>query len=329
MYYLLGGLVFRLVDVLPLLALPLASRLLRPPAGTPPALVPSGAARTIIILLFAAFVGGYGVIMSYTMPFAMIAAGAVMAFALYLGRTATDDLCALVTPRLPRRRAWLTGDIGVTPRPPLTAAAMLSAGPGGDWWANGRAAVRYGAVVALIPAAHYVIASYAQADPFSWGNVDGALDFAEIVAREYAFWLVAAFAFGALFFALLPGRPGFLKGLVPAAAFALSQGVIELFPGPFDSVSWPVLSVETALFFTILGGVLDWATLREHGLPLTTIETIAGLDRTRLLVTYLSPVALAAFFVLQQVITGEAQHTVSSIFDLASGQTPPSPAAHP
>jgi hypothetical protein len=213
------------------------------------------------------------------------------------------------------------------PAPPRTTpSALLSAGPEADWWHNGMTAVRLGLIPALLPAAHYLWAVYAQSDPFAPGDSYALLDLAEAAVREYAFWLVGAFSFGALF-VWLPGRPGIVKGLTPAAVFAISQLAVELMPGTFDAVNWPVLVAETGLYFAALGGIMDWWTLRSYRLPLRAVERIHGIDRTRLIVQYLSPIVVAAAFVLQQAATGEAQRTVSNIVEIASGQQPPPPPA--
>jgi Family of unknown function (DUF6185) len=324
MYLFTARLAWDLLAVAPFALLVVGWRWLKLYGATSPGLTPPRGVRTLIVVAFAAFVGGTSSVMTYALPLAMLVALAIVGGALALRGAQTRRFERLVAPELRRRREWLTFGLSVDAGDggrPLNAAAMLGAGPHATWWENGRHAARLGLPIAILPAAHYLVATYYQSDPFAWGNLYGLIDLLLAAASELAFWSVAAFTLGALFFAL-PGVSGFIKALTLAGAFAVSQLVVELLPGPFDNVSWLVLSLEAGLFFVVVGGLMDWATLRANGLPLTAIESIIGIDRTRLVLTYLSPIAVAAFFILQQVVSGNAQHAVTSLFDFASGQPP-------
>ncbi|MEU8173332.1 DUF6185 family protein [Microbispora hainanensis] len=110
---------------------------------------------------------------------------------------------------------------------PLDVA--LSRGPGVTWWANARLAARYASYVGA-PAAVFLIWATWSTDSRGhdgWldrlGDPNGFYGLAGDLIGGLLIWPVAGFVLGALW-RRLPGRRGYLKGVVPVLAYAAATG---------------------------------------------------------------------------------------------------------
>lgn len=207
-------------------------------------------------------------------------------------------------------------------------AHALEPGPHPDWWANAVASVRLGALVAVLPAVHYLYAAWAQRRG-EWGlgvSPFGLLDASLWLLYEYAFWLVASFTLGALYLRL-PGRTGVVKGFVLGSVFALAQAAAEALPGRYDVVSLPFVAAEAIVVLALVGLFVDLRTVRLRNLGWQDLLALYDAGEWQLRLRYVG-VALPVLFVLaQQVISGAAEQTITELVNAA--QTLPQPGGPP
>lgn len=169
----------------------------------------------------------------------------------------------------------LRGEIGLDPDredglSPLDVA--LSRGPGGSWWANARLAARYASFVGA-PAAVFLIWATWSTD--SQGH-DGWLDrlrdphgfygLAGDLIGGLLIWPVAGFVLGALW-RRLPGRRGYLKGVVPVLAYAAATGAhaaLNNFIGQAPVRGSLVRVLLLFLVLTVVAVLMDARTLQTR-----------------------------------------------------------------
>ncbi|KAA9376423.1 hypothetical protein F5972_23705 [Microbispora cellulosiformans] len=169
----------------------------------------------------------------------------------------------------------LRGEIGLDPRredglTPLDLA--LSRGPGGSWWANARLASRYASYVGA-PAAVFLIWATWSAD--STGH-DGWLDrlrepngfygLAGDLIGGLLIWPVAGFVLGALW-RRLPGRRGYLKGVVPVLAYGAATGAHAMLNNLIGQAPVRGSLVRVLLLFlvlTVVAVLMDARTLQTR-----------------------------------------------------------------
>ncbi|WP_327049268.1 DUF6185 family protein [Microbispora sp. NBC_01189] len=169
----------------------------------------------------------------------------------------------------------LRGEIGLDPRredglTPLDLA--LSRGPGGSWWANARLASRYASSVGA-PAAVFLIWATWSTD--STGH-DGWLDRLREPSGFYGLagdligglliWPVAGFVLGALW-RRLPGRRGYLKGVVPVLAYGAATGAHAMVNNLIGQAPVRGSLVRVLLLFlvlTVVAVLMDARTLQTR-----------------------------------------------------------------
>jgi hypothetical protein len=199
---------------------------------------------------------------------------------------------------------------------------VLGLGPACTWWGNGLAAVKIGAVLAIVPALHYLsVLAGAQAEVTLRESPVGPLQLFGWALSEYAYWLVAAFVLGALL-PYLPGATGVLKGAVLGVLYGITQFADHLLPGPYDVLGWVFIAASTTLYLCVVGFVLDLQTLRVHRLGWSTIGTHYGAPHARDVLAYALPLFILVGWVLQQALSGEAERAVGEFFQLAPSLVP-------
>ncbi|MGI5161780.1 DUF6185 family protein [Microbispora sp. CA-102843] len=153
---------------------------------------------------------------------------------------------------------------------PLDVA--LSRGPGVSWWANARLAARYASYVGA-PAAVFLIWATWSTD--SRGH-DGWLDrltdpngfygLAGDLIGGLLIWPVAGFVLGALW-RRLPGRRGYLKGVVPVLAYAAATGAHAVLNNVIGQAPVRGSLVRVLLLFlvlTVVAVLMDARTLQTR-----------------------------------------------------------------
>jgi heme/copper-type cytochrome/quinol oxidase subunit 3 len=202
---------------------------------------------------------------------------------------------------------------------------VLSLGPEPTWWLNARLAVRWGAVLAIVPLAYYVYvfsSHLGQTLSFDTGyRVIGAVTG---VAGELAFWLVGSLIFGALF-PHLPGRNGILKGLSLGSIYLIaSLAAVVGFHENYNP-QWSFRAFEFLLYLATLGIVFDWRTLgARHGNWRQLLDYYQVKD-FRAVTAYAVPVVLSVAVIAQQLHNGDAHDAIISIIKGFSGTAPQTP----
>jgi hypothetical protein len=282
---------------LPLVALTAAMTCLANVSGKDRTPTPPTGAAAVIVVLFASFVGGpWGGIFSLPVPLTALVALAVLAPVVIRGY----------------RRS-----VGARAASRRDAVDVLRAGPTGEWWGNGKRASRIGVLVALPFALHYLYLLFrAQGGDLITGwNPVGPLWALQWVAYEYAFWMVGAFALGALY-TVLPFRTGIGKGAVLAGVFAISQGAGELLPGTFDVMSWPAIAAETLIVLAVSGVLLDAETLRRPGMGGERLLKVYRIDRWDTAAGLIPFAGAVVLLLAQQLISGDASRAITDLLEV-------------
>ncbi|GAA0373379.1 hypothetical protein GCM10009530_24690 [Microbispora corallina] len=186
-----------------------------------------------------------------------------------------DDAYGRENDPVVKRIRRLRGEIGLDPDredglSPLDVA--LARGPGASWWVNARLAARYAAYVGA-PAAAFIIWATWSTD--SRGH-DGWLDrlrdpggFAGLagdLVGGLLIWPVAGFVLGALW-RRLPGRRGYLKGVVPVLAYAAATGAHAVLNNLLGQAPVRGSLVRVLLLFlvlTVVAVLMDARTLQTR-----------------------------------------------------------------
>jgi hypothetical protein len=216
-------------------------------------------------------------------------------------------------PTVPDLSLELPGDTG-----PIDLA--LSLGPERSWWDNAVLTTKLGAVIAVAPVAYFVVVLIlhgTSSSPFSFLSPVGV---GLSISYEVTFWLVTAFAFGALL-AYLPFATGMLKGLAVAGAY----GVVVLGVGALVAAHDPVKSAfrlfELVLFLSFLGLAVDVATVGLKNWR--NLATLYRVNSARSAILYLAPLALLLYAVGSQIATGHAKSAIQTAIKQASTLLPP------
>ncbi|GIH46059.1 hypothetical protein SAMN05421833_11091 [Microbispora rosea] len=153
---------------------------------------------------------------------------------------------------------------------PLDVA--LSRGPGVTWWANARLAARYASYVGA-PAAVFLIWATWSTDSRGhdgWldrlGDPDGFYGLAGDLIGGLLIWPVAGFVLGALW-RRLPGRRGYLKGVVPVLAYAAATGAHAVLNNVIGQAPVRGSLVRVLLLFlvlTVVAVLMDARTLQTR-----------------------------------------------------------------
>ena len=317
------GLGTRLLDFMCLIGLAAVAEYLRGQVN--PGVLPDTRSRRLIILIFGVFVGG-SVGTAFYVRVPIVAAIGIFAlwWLLRFGRSEETQPMSDATRRAmltaPREKhpvkgtpAWRAPGLRTgfladasdrTKRKPRPVDA-LEYGPYGDWWRNGRAAMLVSAPWAVVPALHYTYALFSQRyhalepgeTPF------GLLLVSERLLFEYAYWLVASFVLGALYYAL-PGRTGVAKGLFLSLPFVVAQAVGEALPGRFDVLSLPFRAAEAAGFLALVGLLVDRLTLREANQGWAQLRERYDAGQWQVRLRYVAVVLPVVLLLSQQLIWG-------------------------
>ncbi|HLO28149.1 MAG TPA: DUF6185 family protein, partial [Anaerolineales bacterium] len=189
----------------------------------------------------------------------------------------------------------------------------LSLGPAENWWQNGLLAAKFGLILSILPVGYflYVLIVFRAKIILSTGSF-GVIYLFKDLLFEIAFWLVAAFIMGMLY-PYLRGRNGVIKGAflggvygLVAAATVLLQTILNL----GTRTNWLFPTLQLLLFWIILGVLLDRSTLNKYGLYWREIIDLYNLQDTRVLLGYLSPLALSLLGLAQQIISGAASASI-------------------
>ncbi|WP_182898219.1 DUF6185 family protein [Microbispora sp. H10830] len=153
---------------------------------------------------------------------------------------------------------------------PLDVA--LSRGPGASWWANARLAARYASFVGA-PAAVFLIWATWSTDSRGhdgWldrlGDPNGFYGLAGDLIGGLLIWPVAGFVLGALW-RRLPGRRGYLKGVVPVLAYAAATGAHAVLNNVIGQAPVRGSLVRVLLLFlvlTVVAVLMDARTLQTR-----------------------------------------------------------------
>ncbi|MEV7801337.1 DUF6185 family protein [Microbispora sp. NPDC088329] len=148
----------------------------------------------------------------------------------------------------------------------------LSRGPGVSWWANARLAARYASYVGA-PAAVFLIWATWSTDSRGrdgWldrlGDPNGFYGLAGDLIGGLLIWPVAGFVLGALW-RRLPGRRGYLKGVVPVLAYAAATGAHAVLNNVIDQAPVRGSLVRVLLLFlvlTVVAVLMDARTLQTR-----------------------------------------------------------------
>ena len=287
---------------------------------------PIAGATAVVAALFVAFVAGpWGQLFSVRVPVTGLVAVAVLTPMLIVGyRRASEaedtrrGLLSGTSAALHRLRAGPGAGAGVGDPDGHDEAdprrQALADGPTKDWWENGRLAIRAGLLIAIPFAVHYLVLLYTSQASFlspHWNPI-GPLWALQWLVAEYAFWLVGAFALGALY-TVLPTGNGMTKGALLALVFVLAQGVADALPGTFDVMSWPAISAEVVVFFVVTGIWLDGEALRAAGYSRTALIGAYGLEHWEAAARLVPVAGFVVLVLFQQLISGEASNAISDI----------------
>jgi hypothetical protein len=196
---------------------------------------------------------------------------------------------------------------------PLASRASLSLGPGTTWWDNVREAVRWGALLAVVPLAYYLYVFFSRLGS-TLAFEPGFRPLGALVglAAEVAFWLVGSITFGALL-PHLPGRNGIVKALSLWSVYLVASLVAVVAAHEHYNAQWSFRAFEFLLFLIALGVTLDWKMLGIRRATLSQLLDYYQLRDVRAVATYAAPVILSTVVIAQQLLTGEAHDAIISI----------------
>jgi hypothetical protein len=205
---------------------------------------------------------------------------------------------------------------------PDAARDFLHCGAFGHWFHNGVFAARMGAWLAVVPVSLYVWDLLHSPDQLRSGN--GLLVLTVAILLEFVRWLVAGFAFGALY-AILPGRVGLLKSIsfvVPWLSAALAGQLVAQWWSVPD-VPWLYRFLQLFVFISALAVWYDLRTVAAGGGSWVQLRDLAGVVKYRELVTYIAPILVALAGLVEQASTGSgtavATAAINSVNALFAG----------
>ena len=337
------------VDLMPLLALTAMFGALAAVAGSPHIRFLGGTGTWVnrsLIVLFAAFVIGLdGEVLGYRLPLAFLFGLALARFALHgevariVEEISTRDpgagqrLFLKIGRQELLQRAIPLEDRGTpetleTPPPIWLSLGLdpkklaLPLGPTDAWWTSGALAARWGALFALIPISYYVyvLGTTEIEDAISGETVFGGATVVVALLSDIAFWLVAAFALGALF-PYLRGSNGPTKALTLALVYGAARGLAALVLNDVDG-AWIVRFFQLVLFLVILGVCLDLLTLRASQVDWHHLRTLYDLENTRSMVGFLAPLIINIAVVVENLVSGQAREAIVKIVSQLSTAIP-------
>lgn len=209
---------------------------------------------------------------------------------------------------------------GSAPPPQTRGDAGLELGPLMDWRANAAEALRLGAVLAILPVAYtlWIVLSRVPRTLSPYAGIAPAYAIGDVLS-EILFWLIAAFAFGALF-AYLPRRTGLFKGLSLGVLVLVPHALVALLlPGREAPAFWLFTVAEVTLFGMALGLLMDLATLRGHGIYWRHLLDIYRVRTLRAAFAYGVPVVLATVTIVDHLVSGRAGDAAAELVKTASG----------
>jgi Family of unknown function (DUF6185) len=157
-------------------------------------------------------------------------------------------------------------------------------------------------------------------DDLSRASEFGVFDLLLGITSEAAFWIVAAFVFGGLY-AHLPGRQGPIKGAALGAVFAASLALIAAVSSE-GTGAWTFRSLQMLLFLATLGFLIDRKTIEEQRFYWRELFDHYRLRELRFAAGYLSSLSIALIALLQQVLSGEAEQTITALIEAAGASIP-------
>jgi hypothetical protein len=207
-------------------------------------------------------------------------------------------------------------------RSDVPPSLALELGPHDSLYDNGIAAARLGMRLAIVPIGYYVwvLLTERAARELSGSAPFGVLGLVAGLVREAGFWLVTAFAFGALL-PYIRGREGVSKGLVLGGVFTMSVGVSSAIVGGYGN-AWTFRALQVVLFLIVLGYLMDRRTLRCHGYERADLLDLYRLRDVRYLVGYASPLILLVIAVAEQLLSGHAADAVTKLIEAAPNALP-------
>jgi Family of unknown function (DUF6185) len=207
-------------------------------------------------------------------------------------------------------------------RPKLRRLA-LGLGPCPSWPENGRAALRVGAMVAVVPLGYLLFVAARDDVPFLWEPrfAGEGLRLISIALHAAVFWGVAAVVLGCLY-ARLPFGTGGLKGLCLALPYAIGNGLADLIPGVEGSADWVPRAVQLFAFLVVVGVWLDLRTINVRQLSWHRLGQLYQIRNFRAAAVNLAPLVLAALAIYQQLRAGNATGAVEEFARNAPAQLP-------
>jgi hypothetical protein len=189
----------------------------------------------------------------------------------------------------------------------------MALGPGDTWWDTTRLALRWGALLSVVPIAFFVwvlVAHRLTHDLSPWRTL-GLADLVRGSLYELLFWLSAALVLG-LVYPYLPTAWGAVKGMAVAAVYtvAVAAGAWIL---PGDAGDWAFRAFELLLFLIALGVVLDWQTLRRGGAPDRFLADVYRVGDLRYVSGYAAAAVGSLALAGQQLRTGQGQDAILEI----------------
>jgi hypothetical protein len=214
------------------------------------------------------------------------------------------------------------------PRPapspsPVSVPLAMSLGPGETWWENGCIAMRFGALLSVVPLGYYLYVLFSQrlAHDLSPWNSAGVPDLLRSIVHEVLFWLAAAFVFGAVF-PYLPGTRGALKGSALGGFYFAVLGLsVWLLPG--NGGDWFFRAFEVFLFLVVLGVIVDWRTLSERKIGAGFLQHYYLLKDVRYVAGYASTATASVVLIVQQLQSGQAHGAISQVIKSLPALIPP------
>ncbi|HET6999589.1 MAG TPA: DUF6185 family protein [Solirubrobacterales bacterium] len=206
------------------------------------------------------------------------------------------------------------------PAKPPVVYPGLGCGPGKNWQENGKIALHYGAIVAIVPVAYAAIAFVVdELDVFLGARPDlGVLFLADILLSEIAVFLVAAFVFGCLF-SWLPWGNGPLKGLLLSIPAIASVGLCSRLEPIELQLNWSLYSFKLLFVLSVVGLLMDVQTMRSIKLRARDLFELYQVRSLRFGFASLLPIALSLLGIYFEIRSGSTQSALEHAIRATSG----------
>ncbi|HJT96482.1 MAG TPA: hypothetical protein VJ777_31780 [Mycobacterium sp.] len=230
----------------------------------------------------------------------------------WAGRRITTSSSARTGPTIPRTAAIAEATLGAGPTPlstsPLRDSELDTA----------RTSARMAGYMAVVPVAYFVWTTLGHLmDALSWP--DGAITIVVAIVVETARWVVGGFVFGLLFHTILKGAIGPLKGLAFAGVWAMGcVAPAAIARGAEIDLGHQILYriAQFAVFFIILGVLLDWNTLKKRGNgSWKELRDHYRRDNSGELAIAVAPTVLTVLTLIQQIFAGSPGDVATSFVE--------------